>query len=37
MTIEGLAGLVILGVLIFLVFKRIGEKKDEKFDKRNGR
>jgi hypothetical protein len=34
MTIEGLAGLVILGVLIFLVFNRIGEKKDEKFDKR---
>jgi hypothetical protein len=34
MTIEGLAGLVILGVLIFLAFNRIGEKKDKKFDKR---
>jgi len=32
--IEELTGLVILGVLIILAFKRIGEKKDEKFDKR---
>ena len=34
MTVEVLTGIVILGILIFLVFKRIGEKKDEKFDKR---
>jgi hypothetical protein len=34
MTVEVLTGIVILGILIFLVLKRIGEKKDEKFDKR---
>jgi len=34
MTVEVLTGIVILGVLFFLAFNRIGEKKDEKFDKR---
>jgi hypothetical protein len=34
MTFDVFVGFIVLGLLIFILFSRINEKKDEKFDKR---